>query len=126
MPRQTGVAQAFALAEAKLREEIAQAEAAVERAQEKSATAGSRLEELLRVKELVGGVGPVAKSAVQSKARKAARPKAKRAAKRTPGGAGGFPGSGTATRAVFDAVAAGARSYQSIREQTGFPGAKWP
>ena len=115
MPKQSQTAQAFARAEAKLREEITHAEAVLARAQGKSATASARLEELLRVKELIAGQD-VAATPAQPKAKKAAKPKAKRAARST----GGLPTPGTAARAVLDAVLAGARDYRDIRERTGF------
>ena len=120
MPRQSQTAQAFAGAEAKLREEIAQAEAAVGRAQEKRAAAAARLEELLRVRALVAGTPAVKETPAQPKAKEAAKPKAKRAARAT----GGLPAPGTAARAVLDAILGGARNYQSIRERTGFTSVK--
>jgi len=123
MPKQSQTAQAFAAAEAKLREEIAQAEAAVERAQERKAAAGARLEELLRVKELVAGAQAPG-APVQPKAKTAAKPKAKQAPKRVARATSGLPAPGTATRAIFDAVVGGARSYRDIGERTGFPGTK--
>lgn len=101
MPTASAARQAFARAEAKLREEIAAAEAAAERAQEKRAAALARLEELLRVKEFV-----VAEASAKPRAQK------------------GLPEAGTATRTVLDAIVAGARHYREIRERTGFPTTK--
>ena len=114
MPKESQTAQAFARAEAELRDEIAQAQAALERAQVKRAAAVARVEELLRVKKLIAEEH--VEAAAQPKAKRAAKPKAKRAAR----SAGGFPTPGTAARAVLDAVLAGARNYQEIRERTGF------
>ena len=114
MPRASALTERFARAEAALREEIAAAEAAVAKAEEKKATAAGRLEELLRVRELVAGAQPVAEKVAMPRA------KAKGTVKSAPRASGSLPGPGTATRAIFDAVAAGACSYQAVREATGF------
>ena len=117
MPTASAARQAFARAEAKLREEIAAAEAAAERAQEKRAAALARLEELLRVKEFVVAEAPAKKNAAQTKPKRPAAPAKPRAQK-------GLPEAGTATRTVLDAIVAGARHYREIRERTGFPTTK--
>ena len=120
MPKLSGVDQAFARVEAALQEEMAAAEAAVTRAQEKRAAVEARLEELLRVKKLVAGDRPAPTKAARPKAHKAAQPKARAAAKRASRPAGSLPAPGTVVRTVLDAVLAGARSYADIRARTGF------
>jgi uncharacterized protein YdbL (DUF1318 family) len=123
VPKVSGLEQGFARVEAALREEIAAAEAAVARTQERKATVDARLAELLRVKELIAGA-QAAETPVQPKAKTAAKPKARRAAKRRPRRAGGLPEPGTGLRAIVDAIAAGARSYREICETTGFSNVK--
>jgi len=119
MPKQSQTAQAFARAEAKLREEVGQAEAALERAQANGAAAVARLEELHRVREMILGEQAPA-TPPPPKAKQAPKAIVERSAPRASRVAGRPPEAGTATRAVLDAVVRGARHYQEIREQTGF------
>ena len=118
VPKQSQTAQAFARVEVGLREEIAEAEAALAQAEETRASVDARLEELLRVRALIVGEAAAAGPA-RPTAKKAAKPRAKRATKRASRATGGLPEPGTTTRAVLDAVVAGARHYRDIRAQTG-------
>ena len=115
MPKASGVAQTFDRAEGELRGEIAKLEAAVERAQERRDAAVSRLEELLRVRELVAGTAaPAIKTGrLKAQPQKPAfrvQPKAK-VTKPEPSADG---------RAVLDAIGAGTGRARAIAEKTGF------
>ncbi len=115
MPRASGVAQVFGRAEAELREEIARVEAAVARAQERRDAAVGRLEELLRVRELVAGrAAPAVKTG---------RPKAqaqKPASHVAPKAKVTKPKPSADAHAVLDAIRAGTGRARAIAEKTGF------
>ncbi|MGD0113217.1 MAG: hypothetical protein ABSD48_15265 [Armatimonadota bacterium] len=115
MPTVSGVAQVFGRAEAGLREEIAKLEAAVARAQERRDAAVSRLEEFLRVRELVAGTA--------APAAKVGRPKAqhrKPASQAAPKARVTKPKPSADARAVLDVIGAGTGRARAIAEETGF------
>jgi len=115
MPIASGVAQVFRRAEAELREEIAKLEAAVARAQERRDAALSRLEELLRVRELVAGrAAPAVKTAKPK-----ARPQ-KPASRVAPKAKVTKPKPSADARAVLEAIRAGTGRARAIAEKTGF------
>ena len=119
MPRASGVAQVFGRAEAELREEIAKLEAAVARAQERRDAAVSRLEEFLRVRELVAGRAAPAIKAVRLKARpQKPAPRVPPKAKVTK------PEPSADARAVLDAIRAGTGRGRALVEKTGFSTSK--
>jgi hypothetical protein len=114
-PRASGVAQVFDRAEAELREEIAKLEAAVARAQERRDGAVSRLEEVLRVRELVAGAAAASSRTGAPKARlgkPAARARAKAKATK--------PALSADAHAVLDAIRAGTTRGIALAEKTGF------
>jgi len=115
MPRASGVAQVFGRAEAGLREEIAKLEAAVARAQERRDAAVSRLEEFLRVRELVAGrAAPAIKAG-----RLTARPQ-KPASRVPPKAKVTKPEPSADAHAVLDVIGAGTGRARAIAEETGF------
>ena len=115
MPKASGVAQTFDRAEAELRGEIAKLEAALERAQERRDAAVSRLEELLRVRDLVAGKTAPAISTGRLKA-----PPQKPASRVQPKAKVTKPEPSADGRAVLDAIRAGTGRARAIAEKTGF------
>ena len=115
MPIASGVAQVFGRAEAELREEIAKLEAALARAQERRDAAVSRLEEFLRVRELVAGrAAPAIKAG-----RLTARPQ-KPASRVPPKAKVTKPEPSADAHAVLDAIRAGTGRGLALAEKTGF------
>ena len=119
MPRASGVAPAFDRAETELREEIARLEAAVERAGERRDGAVSRLEELLRVRELVAG----AAAAPAKPGRPQARPH-KQASRVQTKAKATKPEPSADACAVLDAIRAGTGRGRALAEKTGFSTSK--
>ena len=119
MPIASGVAQVFGRAEAELREEIAKLEAALARAQERRDAAVSRLEEFLRVRELVAGrAAPAIKAG-----RLTVRPQ-KPAPRVAPKAKVTKPKPSADARAVLDTIRAGTGRGRAIAEKTGFSTSK--